>query len=284
LKIFLLALAIADDIGAIVIIALFYSSNIQTVALLLAGGILILVLTMNWIGVRSVFAYALAGVGIWVAMHRSGIHPTVAGVVLGLITPGRAWVSRESLVALLLDAVDRLDGRIDRPKEVGKLTETARETISPLERLLTALHPWVAFGIMPLFALANAGVVLQPEAASHAIAWAVGAGLLVGKPLGIVLFSWLAVHAGVAHLPSGATWWSVLGAACLGGIGFTMSLFIAGLALEGKLLDSAKIGTLASSALSAVIGYLLLRAALPTPSGAGSTEFLDEPANGDNPE
>ena len=221
---------------------------------------------MNWIGVRSVFAYALAGAGIWLAMNYSGIHPTVAGVVLGLVTPGRAWVSRESLVALLLDAVDRLDGRIDRPKDVGKLTEAARETISPLERLLSALHPWVAFGIMPLFALANAGVVLQPEAAGHGIAWAVAAGLVLGKPIGILFFSWLAVGTGLARLPTGATWRQVFGASCLGGIGFTMSLFIAGLALDGKLLDSAKIGTLAGSALSAVIGYLVLRATLRSPS------------------
>lgn len=263
LKIFLLALAIADDIGAIVVIALFYSSNLQVLALALAGVGLAVVLGMNRIGVRSIFAYTLVGIGIWLAMHHSGIHPTVAGVALGLVTPGRAWVSRESLVSMLLDAVDRLDGRIDRPQEVDKLTETARETISPLERLETSLHSWVAFAIMPLFALANAGVVVNLEAASHGIAWAVAAGLVLGKPAGILLFSWLAVQAGVAHLPAGTSWRAVTGASCLGGIGFTMSLFIAGLALEGKLLDSAKIGILTGSAISAVAGFLVLWVALP---------------------
>lgn len=267
LKIFLLALAIADDIGAILVIALFYSSNVNLPALLLAGAGLALVVAMNRLGVRSVVAYSMAGGGIWLAMDHSGIHPTVAGVVLGLLTPGRAWVSRESLVSLLLDAVDRLDGQIDRPHEVGQLTESARETISPLERLESKLHLWVAFVIMPLFALANAGVVLRLDAASHGIAWAVAAGLSIGKPVGILLLSWLAVRTGLARLPTRTTWAALLGASCLGGIGFTMSLFIAALALEGKLLDSAKIGTLAGSAISAFVGYFILLTTLKADAG-----------------
>lgn len=278
LKIFLLALAIADDIGAIVIIALFYSAAIQTLALGLAALGIVLVFSMNRLGVRSIAAYSIAGVGIWLAMHHSGIHPTIAGVVLGLMTPGRAWIAGESLVATLLDAVDRLDGRIDRThiqarsRLVGDLTATARETISPLERLEDSLHPWVAFVIMPIFALANAGVALQPAVASHGIALAVTAGLVLGKPLGIILFSWLAVRLGAAQLPSGVRWSVLVGTGCLGGIGFTMSMFIAGLALEGMLLEAGKIGTFAGSIISAVLGFCLLVVFLPNAIAVPASE------------
>jgi NhaA family Na+:H+ antiporter len=275
LKIFLLALAIADDIGAILVIALFYSGAIHLAALGLAALGLIFIYGMNRLAVRSIVAYWIAGAGVWLAMHYSGIHPTIAGVALGLMTPGRAWVAGESLVEILLDAVDRLDGRIDRPHDrsrlVGDLTATARETLSPLERLETALHPWVAFVIMPIFALANAGVALQPAAATHRIAWAVAAGLVLGKPLGITVFSWLAVRSGAAQLPAGVNWRSLFGAGCLGGIGFTMSLFIASLALEGTPLDAGKIGILAGSTISAAAGLVLLLAYLPAapPAVAG---------------
>ena len=285
LKIFLLALAIADDIGAIVVIALFYSGAIQLAALSLAALGLAFIFGMNRLGVRSIVAYWIAGAGVWLAMHYSGIHPTIAGVALGLMTPGRAWVPRESLVETLLDAVDRLDGQIDRSHDrsrlVGDLTATARETLSPLERLEVALHPWVAFAIMPIFALANAGVSLAPAAATHRIAWAVVAGLVLGKPLGITVFSWLAVRSGIAQLPAGVNWRSLLGAGCLGGIGFTMSLFIASLALEGTPLDAGKIGILAGSTISAALGLGLLLASLPQ-----SAEAAEEipPATSPEPE
>ena len=281
LKVFLLALAIADDIGAIVIIAFFYSGAINVGALGLAALGLFVVVAMNRLGVRSLIAYTLVGVGIWLATYGSGIHPTIAGVALGLITPGRAWIPGQSLVDLLLDAVDRLDGQIerthDRSRLIGKLTATARETISPLERLESALHPWVAFVIMPIFALANAGVVLQPAAAGHGVALAVAAGLVLGKPVGIVIFSWLAVRGGVAQLPSGVSWKAILGAGCLGGIGFTMSLFIAGLGLEGTLLDAGKIGTLAGSIVSALLGFGVLFLMLPRVALASTSN----PANDD---
>jgi NhaA family Na+:H+ antiporter len=167
----------------------------------------------------------------------------------------------------MLDAVDRFDGHVERHHKpsllIGDLTAAARETISPLERLEYSLHPWVAFAIMPIFALANAGVVLQPAAAGHGVALAVAAGLTLGKPIGIVFFSWLAVRSGMAQLPARVSWSALIGAACLGGIGFTMSLFIAGLALDGMLLDAGKIGTLAGSTASAALGLVLLIAFLP---------------------
>jgi NhaA family Na+:H+ antiporter len=145
---------------------------------------------------------------------------------------------------------------------------TAKETVSPLERLETALHPWVAFAIMPLFALANAGVPIEASAFGEPIALAVAAGLTLGKPLGIMTFSWLAVRAGWASLPAGVNWLVMLGAGCLAGIGFTMSLFIAALALDGGLLDAGKIGILASSAVSAIVGMGLLVFALPRGGGS----------------
>lgn len=279
LKIFLLALAIADDIGAIVIIAVFYSGALQLVALGLAALSLAIVILMNRLGARSIVAYWIVGIAMWLAMYYSGIHPSVAGVVLGLLTPGRAWIARDSLATFLLDTVDRLDGHIDRPQMVGKLTETARETLSPLERLETALHAWVAFAIMPLFALANAGVVLQPAAARHGVAWAVAAGLVLGKPLGILAFSWLAIRCGASQLPTGASWRALFGVGCLGGIGFTMSLFIAGLAFEDKLLDSAKIGTLAGSTISALAGYFLLLGSLGNAADESDEEMSSEMEN-----
>jgi NhaA family Na+:H+ antiporter len=269
LKIFLLALAIADDIGAILVIALFYSSSLSLTSLGLAALGLALVYGMGRLGVRSVAAYFIAGAGIWLAMFHSGIHPTIAGVALGLMTPGRAWIEGRSLIDLMLDAADRLDGEIERTHVhwqghlAGNVAVAARESISPLERLERALHPWVAFVIMPIFALANAGVPLQPKSASHGVALAVAAGLVLGKPLGILLCSWLAVRSGLAQLPQGVTWKAILGTGCLGGIGFTMSLFIAGLALEDKLLDAGKIGTLAGSVISAILGLVILAIFLP---------------------
>jgi len=268
LKIFLLALAIADDIGAILVIALFYSTNVTVSALGLAAAGLAIIAAMNRLGVRSIAAYVFIGLAIWLAMYYSGIHPTIAGVALGLMTPGRAWLDRQSLTDLLLDAVDRLDGKIDRPSPheqvrlVGAITMTARETVPPLERLELGLHPGVAFVIMPIFALANAGVVIEPTS-FQGVSLAVAGGLVLGKPIGILLCSWLAVHSGLAQLPAGVTWKAIFGAACLAGVGFTMSLFVANLGLEGNLLDGAKIGVLAGSAVSAIAGFLVLWICLP---------------------
>jgi NhaA family Na+:H+ antiporter len=213
--------------------------------------------------------YVIVGAGIWLAFFYSGIHPTVAGVMLGLMTPGSARLGDTALREVIADAIDRLDGVVERPhaaertKLAGEIKATAQETVSPLERLETALHPWVAFVIMPVFALANAGVRIEPSAFTDPVAVAVAAGLVVGKPLGIVLLSWLAVRAGWASLPSAVNWRVMVGAGCLAGIGFTMSLFIAALALDGELLDAAKIGILGGSAVSAAVGIALLVLFLP---------------------
>jgi NhaA family Na+:H+ antiporter len=187
---------------------------------------------------------------------KSGIHPTVAGVALGLLTPARPWLGDRVPFNVVTDLFQRFGGHWGQASH-------PREPISPLERLEHALHPWVAFLIMPVFALANAGVAIDPAALGSSVALAVAAGLVLGKPIGIVLASWASKKAGLAQLPAGTDGKVLLGAGCLGGIGFTMSLFVAGLALSGPALDEAKIGILLGSTVSAVLGCLLLVCFLP---------------------
>jgi Na+:H+ antiporter, NhaA family len=269
LRILLLSLAIVDDIGAILVIAIGYTSSLNLVALglgLLGIGIVVL---MAQVGVRSVLMFTVVGAGIWFAFHESGVHATIAGVILGLLTPARAWVSENILMRYAQKLREYLQGDIahDQDKRhafLRTVEKAARETISPLERIETALHPWVGFVVMPLFAFANAGVVVELDAFSDAVAVAVTAGLVIGKPVGIVLLSWLAVRCGLARLPEGISWGVLTAGGVLAGIGFTMALFIAGLAFDGVMLDAAKIGVLSASALCAAVGMLLLLWLLPT--------------------
>jgi NhaA family Na+:H+ antiporter len=274
LKILLLTLAIVDDIGAILVIAIAYSTETSTTYLALGLGGLVAVGICRWIGVRRIPVYIVIGAAIWLAVLKSGVHPTIAGVVLGLLTPAVPWFAERSLIRVAEGVAHRLRqdheaNSFDHHEEaVQVLTATAIESVSPLDRLETALHPWVAFAIMPLFALANAGVRVEPAAILEPVAMAVAAGLIVGKPLGILVFSWIAVRLGLARLPGGVDWRVLFGAGCLAGIGFTMSLFIAGLALEGPLLTAGKIGTLLGSTVSAVVGLSVLAWLLKRPSPA----------------
>jgi NhaA family Na+:H+ antiporter len=261
-----LALAIVDDIGAIVVIAIGYSGAVSGAALASAALGFGLCALLNRMGVRGIWVYLVVGSGIWLAFVLSGVHPTVAGVALGLLTPSNQFVSDPSFMA----HVDRVVARLRTDLEPGErrallmiLADEARETVPPLERLEIVLHPWVAFGIMPLFALANAGVHVNLAELGHPVENAVMAGLVVGKPVGIFLFSYVFVRLGIARLPAGVTWPILLGGGFLGGIGFTMALFIADLALAGPLLEAAKIGILTGSALAAVAGSLLLVLVLP---------------------
>ena len=265
LKILLLTLAIVDDIGAVLVIAVAFTEEISLPMLGWAGAGFGVILFCRWLGVRAVPVYVVIGAGIWLAVLKSGVHPTVAGVLLGLLTPSGPWFSERSLLKVLAGTAERLQKDRAASEEmehheeaVRLLNDTTRETISPLDRLETALHPWVAFGVMPLFALANAGMRVELSALASPVGLAVGAGLVLGKPLGIVVFSVAAVKLGWARLPDGVSWKVLIGAGCLAGIGFTMSLFIAGLALGGELLEAGKIGTLAGSALSAITGCGLL--------------------------
>jgi NhaA family Na+:H+ antiporter len=262
LKVLLLALAIVDDLGSIVVIAVAYSTGLQVVPLGLAAAGLVLMMVLVQLGVCNGVVYGVLVAGVWLGFLKSGVHPTVAGVLFGLLTPAHPLFRRR----MLLDVVGDLYGRL---RGHGGDDPGPTEVESPLERLETSLHPWVAFAVMPLFALANAGVHIEPPALLTPVALAVAAGLVLGKPLGIVGFSWLAVRLGMARLPDGINWRVLAGAGCLAGIGFTMSVFIASLALEGELLYEAKIGILAASAVSAVLGCGLLSAFLP-PVNAGT--------------
>ncbi len=274
LRVLLLTLAIADDVGAVIVIAIAYTDQIQFTALLLAFLGFATCLVINWAGVRNVWVYFVMAAVIWFLFHESGVHTTVAGVILGMITPTNSWLPVGRFAETIREVDDFLDEEGNwyndehRNHVLRTVAMTARESMPPLERLENALHPWVSFVIMPLFALANAGVVIQASALVEPISLAVAAGLLFGKPIGVVLASWLAVRVGIARLPRDLNWPAIIGGGFLAGIGFTMALFIAGLALHGPLLDSAKIGILMGSAASAVIGLavlaIVLRRSVPT--------------------
>ena len=270
LKVFLLALAIVDDIGAIVVIALAYSDSPNQVALAIAAAGFGVTYTINRLGVRTVGIYVLVGAVIWLAVLKSGVHPTIAGVLLGLLTPASAWIGRTTLS----EAINAIYHRLIDDKDTSapdlshydfkQLEFAVRESSSPLVRLETLLHPWVGFVIMPLFALSNAGVAVQLGAISDPVAVAVAMGLVLGKPLGIFGFSFIAVQLGFATLPDRVTWKMIGAAGCLAGIGFTMALFIANLAFTEvpELLPAGKVGILVGSLISAILGSSLLMAVM----------------------
>jgi NhaA family Na+:H+ antiporter len=262
LGILMLSLAIVDDLMAVLVIAIFYTESISSTWLAGAGVGLVAILMMNRLGVRSVGMYFIVGVWVWLCTLQSGVHPTIAGVIVGLLTPVHPWLGGMKFLRFLRhtdDTLRREDTSIERARElVADLSFASREAVSPLFRIETALHRWVAFGIMPLFALANAGVPIELSAIGEPVAVAVAAGLFFGKPIGIFGASWLTVKLGWATRPEGVTWPILGGAAFLGGIGFTMALFIASLGLSGGLLLSAKIGIILGSFTSAVLGMLIL--------------------------
>ena len=276
LRIMLLSLAIADDIGAILVIAVGYTGQLNWIALLLGAlGVAVIIACMK-LGVHSLGVYLILSLGVWFAFHVSGIHATIAGVILGFLTPPRAWVSERRLGRIIADTIRFMQGEdwrspTRRYAALRQMERAARSSISPLRRFETELHPWVAFVIMPMFALANAGVRIDAAALVHPVAVAVMLGLLIGKPVGIFLFSWLAIKAGLAKLPSGVGWTAVMGGGILAGIGFTMAIFIASLALEGALLSAAKVGILTGSVASAVLGGIVLVVALPKARPVGES-------------
>ncbi len=269
LKIMLLSLAIADDIGAVIVIAVFYSGGLEWSMIGLATLGFGVTYGLNRAGVRSVPVYVVVGAFIWLAVYKSGIHPTIAGVLLGLLTPASAWIGDKTLLDVFQDAIKQVPGEGPERYDTLKAVEfTAREGVSPLERLEVGLHPWVGFLIMPLFALSNAGVHVEVSELTSPVAIAVAMGLFLGKPIGVLLFSYLAVRAGLARLPNSVNWAAVAGGGCLAGIGFTMSLFVAGLAFKDHplLLTEGKIGTLTGSVLSAIVGIVVLLLVLPKKS------------------
>jgi Na+:H+ antiporter, NhaA family len=263
LRILLLTLAIADDVGAILVIAVGYTRELHLGALLWAAAALAVIKSLTFAGIRSVGLYIGLGAAVWFGFHESGVHATIAGVVLGLMTPADAWVPHGQLAAFTRRAADLMEGQTphdadERRTVLRRMERAAREGVSPAERLEAALHPWVSFIIMPLFALANAGVSIDFAALAHPVSLAVAGALLLGKPAGIFSFSWLAVRLGIARLPRSINWPTLAAGGVLAGIGFTMSLFVAGLALDDELLAAAKVGILVGSALSATLAMALL--------------------------
>ena len=284
LKVFLAAFAIVDDIAAIVVIAIFFTESINWAHLGVGLGLLGLLFALNLLGVRNVLVYFLISIVIWVSFFESGIHPTVAGVLIAMMIPLRVRIYPEQFVARGRALLDIFESEGNAGARRGRLALTtvrqrgaleeleiaSKEVESPLQRLERILHPWVAFAIMPVFALANAGVPLSAGfvgALGSPVALGVIVGLAVGKPLGIVLFVWIAVKSGLASLPSGIRWLQIIGVSLLGGIGFTMSIFITGLAFtDHDLALQAKTGVLIASLLAGAAGYLLLRQAKAIPS------------------
>ncbi len=276
LKIFLTALAIVDDIGAVLVIALFYTAEIAWGAL--AAGLVVLGVCAlaNRLGVRGPLPYILLGIVVWSCFLASGVHATVAGVLLAMTIPSRTRIDADEF----LEHADRdlatfraacaprssVLTNLDQQAALQGLESATEAAQAPLQRIEHDLHVPVAFGIIPLFALANAGVTLSGgfgEALAHPVTLGVILGLVLGKPLGITLFSWLAVRTGLAELPAGVSWRAIHAVSWLGGIGFTMSLFIAGLAFpDGGLVDESKVGIFAASIAAGLGGWLLLRGVL----------------------
>jgi Na+:H+ antiporter, NhaA family len=256
LKLFLLALAIVDDIGAIVVIAVSYTEDIGGEALLAAAGLVVVVAAMRRAGVTWIAPYAVIGAALWLALHESGVHATLAGVVLGLMTPTQPIRHPE-----LVDAGELAD--VSSYEAARQTATAARESVSVVEWLEHQLHPWTSFVIVPLFVLANAGLPLSGAAVSDAlrssVAGGIVIGLVVGKFVGVAGFTWLAARLRIARLPEDATWSGILGVSALAGIGFTVSIFITDLAFAGTPLeDEAKIAILAASVLAAAIGSALV--------------------------
>ncbi len=271
LRVMLLSLAIVDDIGAILVIAIGYTESLNLTALALACVGLGVVWGLGRLGVRSFGIYVILGVLVWFGFLESGVHATIAGVLLGLLTPARSYLGEAGVSRLLRRADETLHGGSwvnmhHRSDAVRGFTDSVREVISPLEYLEGTLHPWTGFVIMPIFALANAGVPFTVTDFGEPVAIAVMVGLVVGKPVGILLMSFLAVKLFTKSLPEGLTWPALLGGGFLSGIGFTMALFIAGLALSGPALQTAKVGVLGASLIAAVIGVSVLVAVLPKPA------------------
>ncbi|MEO5719174.1 MAG: Na+/H+ antiporter NhaA [Chthoniobacterales bacterium] len=278
LKVFLAALAIADDIGAVLVIAFFYTDQLSWISLAVAGAFFVALIVMNRIGARHPLIYIILGLGLWLAFLQSGIHATVAGVLLALTIPshrridGEAFLERSGKILEEFRRADHCEDKIEasatKSAALSLLATDSHYAEAPMLRFEHALAPWIKHAIMPIFALANAGVYLGGDAFKELvspISLGIICGLVVGKPIGIASFAWLAVRTRLAALPSGVNWRQIFGIGMLAGIGFTMSLFIASLAFASNTaIETSKIGILAASILAGVGGTLVVFKRCPT--------------------
>ncbi len=270
-RLFLLAVAIADDIGAIAVIAIFYTDDLSLGYLGLGIAVLVLIVIATRVNIRSHILYAPLALVAWFCFLESGVHSTIAGVILGFLTPSRPLYDNREFDRAAREVVDIFPAHSTEPgfqekveHEARLLADVARESISPLSRLQHLLHNWSAFVIVPIFALANAGVPLTGidlvGSVTSRVALGVAIGLVVGKAVGVTGFAWLVVKVGWGRLPSGIGWQHMIGTASLAGIGFTVALFIGELAFtDHTVTDLSKIGIFTGSILAGVLGYLILR-------------------------
>ena len=276
LKIFILALAIVDDLGAVLVIAIFYTSNISLTSLMIAGGLIVLLIAMNRLGVRNLLVYTFVGIALWLAFLKSGVHATVAGVLLAFTIPVSSRINTKKFKNEIENLAKDFDNvgehgedvltNSERLSIVDQIENNCEKILTPLQRFEHGLHPWVSFFIMPVFALANAGVAVSDElgsALTHPVSIGIVLGLFLGKQIGIFSFSYIAVKLKLASEPEGVSWKKIYAASVLAGIGFTMSLFIANLAFNSpELLNISKVGILAGSLLSGIVGFIILKSAL----------------------
>ena len=274
LKIFVLALAIADDIGAVLVIAIFYTAEISITALLVAVIVVLILFVLNKLGTKSLILYTLLGLILWLAVLKSGLHATIAGVLLAFTIPASSRYDTSKFSKKVKELLDKFNttgehgenvlSNPERQTTVLAIEESCEKVLTPLQRFEHKLHPWTAFFIIPVFALANAGVTLHGidvfSALFNSISIGIILGLFLGNQIGIFLFTFIAVKMKLASLPEGVNWKNLYGTSILAGTGFTMSLFIAGLAFtDPYLLDISKIGILTGSLLSGTVGFVFLR-------------------------
>ncbi len=272
LRVFMLGLAVVDDLGAIAVIAIAYTETIDFAQIGMAAGLTVALIVANRLGLRQPAVTAALSFLIWVAVLKSGVHATVAGVLIAGLTPARPSYSREEFAeeseALLAEYQTAMAaGDRERADAIlGEIEETSQATEAPLERLERIIHPWSSYVILPLFALANAGIEFSEgtldRALSSSVTIGVFAGLVIGKLVGITLFPWVAWRLGFVELPRAISWLHVAGVALVGGIGFTVAIFVSGLAFDDRVIvDNAKMGILAASLVAGLVGYFLLRIA-----------------------
>ena len=280
IKVFLSALAVADDLGAVLVIAFFYTGQVNFVALGVAGIFLVVLITGSAMGIRSSAFYLILGIAVWIGFLLSGVHATLAGVLVAFTIPARTRIDEQVYSDSLRKLTDDFDREIpsnstlttpDQHRTIQQVKHLSLAAETPLQKIEHALHPYVAFLIMPLFALANSGIMIGADffsAIVNPVSIGVTAGLVLGKFTGILLFCFIMVKLGIAKLPEGGTWKHMTGVALLAGIGFTMSLFISGLAFSRpEYVEQAKYGILIASVLAGILGTLVLRGTAPKRTG-----------------
>ena len=270
LRVFLLGLAVVDDLGVIAVIAVFYTESIHWVDLGLGVMLLVLMAGCIRLGIRSIGFYVVVSVITWQFFLESGIHATLAGVLIAALTPSEPYLHRRDFAAAIDDLLHDFRLAMENNDEekaetiVAQIEELSQGTEGPMERLERVIHPWASFVILPVFALANAGIVLSVDVLSDALSSSITVGVLlalpIGKAVGVLGMTWLAIRLGISRLPTGVTWSHILGVGLLGGIGFTVAIFVSGIAFDDPVLvEQAKLGVLGATLLSGAAGYLFLR-------------------------